>query len=1089
MRCHAARTSAGRSRLPRARRSPLPGGFHVGLVLVVAGVVLQLPDVHAHIAAATAPADPAAAVGHAMPGMDHHAMGHGAMGHGAIGHEMTGAAEMGAAETTGGPMTMAMSWPMLLGMALGPVGVAVAAWALLRRASATRRRGVDRRGLATPAPSTLDDGPLVGAHWVTAAILTVALAVDVMKPFTIGFALPGMIDEYGISTSHALLLPLSSITGSTLGSLAWGAIGDRWGRRTAYLLALLVFVSTSACGAMPAFELNVVTCFAMGASAGGLMPLVFALLTEIVPRRHRRWLTIVIGGVGASAGYLAASGAAYLLEPAYTWRALWLVGLPSGLLLIALQRGVPESPAFLARVGRVAEAAAVIARYRPRGVETTPPAEPRRRSAAAPERLPSPPRAGGALVATLALVGIGWGLANYGLLTLLPLELRRIGVGDDAVRGILAGSALIALPCLLPVAWLYGFKSSRLALVGSAALSVVALLGVALWSGTSRDTALLAVVLVTLIVALAAVNAMLMPYAAEIFSARRRVTGTGLIGAAMKLGGVAGLVWTALALPGLAATAVVVAGITLLGAALLARHAPEITRLARRVEPPTIERPRPRGLHKGGPVSNPYPAEPWRIKAIEPLKTTTRAEREQAIQEAGWNSCLLRAEDVTIDLFTDSGTGAMSDAQWAAMMVGDEAYAGARSFYRLEAAVREHYGYEHVIPAHQGRGAENLLSRALIRPGHHVPGNMYFPSTRAHQELNGATFHDVIVAEAHDATSEHPFKGDVDLGKLEAVIRAVGADAIPYVSIGATVNMAGGQPISVANLAQVRELTRAHGIPVILDAARAVENAWFVKQREAGWQDRSVAEILRAICALTDGATMSSKKDSFANIGGWLAVRDAELADQARNLVVLYEGLHTYGGMAGRDMEAVARGIEESVQEESIGARVAQVEYLGQRLIDAGVPVVRPIGGHAVFLDAAAILERVPRDQFPAQTLTAALYVDAGVRGVERGTISAGRDPVTGENRWPSLELVRLAIPRRVYTRSHIDAVADSVLRVHAERDRIVSGLRFTYEPAHMRFFRARFEPVAPASGDGATATADDALFTDRRIATIGAVR
>ncbi len=459
-----------------------------------------------------------------------------------------------------------------------------------------------------------------------------------------------------------------------------------------------------------------------------------------------------------------------------------------------------------------------------------------------------------------------------------------------------------------------------------------------------------------------------------------------------------------------------------------------------------------------------HPAEPWRVKMVEPIRLTGREYREDAIRAAGWNPCLLRAEDVHVDLFTDSGTNAMSDRQWAALMRGDEAYAGARSFYVLERAVREHYGYEHVIPVHQGRGGENILSRCLLRPGTHVAGNMYFPSTRAHQELNGATFHDVIVDEARDPDCAHPFKGDVDLGKLRAVIAEVGADAIPYLSIAATVNMAGGQPISVANLSEVCELAHANGIPVFLDTARAVENAWFVKQREPGWADRSVAEILRALCAPTDGAVMSAKKDSLANIGGWIGLRDPELAEQARGLVLLYEGLHTYGGMAGRDMEAIAQGIAESVDEAHIAARVGQVEYLGHRLLDAGVPVVRPIGGHCVCVNAAAALPHIPRGEFPGQTLAAAVYLDAGVRGVERGGVTAGRDPGDGRNRVPPLELLRLAVPRRVYTRSHLDLVADSVIRVHEDRDRVAHGLAFTYEPRHLRFFQARFAPTGGTS-------------------------
>ncbi|HTI19631.1 MAG TPA: tryptophanase [Kutzneria sp.] len=455
-----------------------------------------------------------------------------------------------------------------------------------------------------------------------------------------------------------------------------------------------------------------------------------------------------------------------------------------------------------------------------------------------------------------------------------------------------------------------------------------------------------------------------------------------------------------------------------------------------------------------------YPPEPWRVKMVEPIRPTSRDHREQAIRAAGWNPCLLRSEDVYVDLFTDSGTNAMSDRQWSALMRGDEAYAGARSFYVLEEAVRAHYGYEHVIPVHQGRGGENILSQCLIGPGTHVPGNMYFPSTRAHQELNGATFHDVIIDEAHDAACEHPFKGNVDLDKLRAVIAEFGRDRIPYLSLAATVNMAGGQPISVANLTEACELAHGHGIPVFLDTARAVENAWLVKQREPGWADRSVAEILLALCAPTDGTVMSAKKDSLVNIGGWIGLRDPDIAERARGLVLLYEGLHTYGGMAGRDMEAIAQGIAESVDEDHIAARVAQVGYLGERLHAAGVPIVRPVGGHCVCVDATATLPHIPRTEFTAQTLAAAVYLDAGVRGVERGGVSAGRDPSTGENRFPALEFLRLAVPRRVYTRSHIDLVADCLIRVHRDRDRIAHGLRFTYEPRHLRFFQARFAPT-----------------------------
>jgi len=330
-------------------------------------------------------------------------------------------------------------------------------------------------------------------------------------------------------------------------------------------------------------------------------------------------------------------------------------------------------------------------------------------------------------------------------------------------------------------------------------------------------------------------------------------------------------------------------------------------------------------------------AEPWKIKVVEPIHMTTRAERERHIREAGFNTFLIKSEDVYIDLLTDSGTSAMSDRQWAGMMMGDEAYAGSRNFYHLEKAVRDVYGYPELIPTHQGRGAENILSQILIKPGDHIPGNMYFTTTRLHQELAGGAFHDVIIDEAHDPASEHPFKGNVDLAKLDALVREVGAERVPYICVALTVNLAGGQPVSVANLRAVNEYCHARGIKVMLDATRAVENAWFVQQREPEMRDRTVAEILRLMCDLSDGATMSGKKDSLVNIGGWLGLRDPSLGERARNLVVVYEGLHTYGGLAGRDLEAMAIGIRESIEEDYIRSRIGQVYYLGEQLREGGV--------------------------------------------------------------------------------------------------------------------------------------------------------
>ncbi|MBW7904138.1 MAG: tyrosine phenol-lyase [Phycisphaerae bacterium] len=455
-------------------------------------------------------------------------------------------------------------------------------------------------------------------------------------------------------------------------------------------------------------------------------------------------------------------------------------------------------------------------------------------------------------------------------------------------------------------------------------------------------------------------------------------------------------------------------------------------------------------------------AEPWKVKMVEHLRVTTRAEREQAIADAGFNTFLLPSRLVYIDLLTDSGTSAMSDVQWAGLMRGDEAYAGSENFYRLEATVRKYYGYKHLIPTHQGRGAEHLLSRLCIREGQYVPGNMYFTTTKLHQELAGGRFVDVIVDEAHDPDNTHPFKGNCDLAKIQRLIDQVGAERVAYLSLETNVNMAGGQPCSLRNIRETCDLCHRHGIPVYLDATRAVENCYFIQQREPGCQSKPLDQILREICDCTDGCTMSAKKDALVNIGGFLALNDDQLAEQARNLVVVYEGLHTYGGLAGRDMEAMAIGIEESVHQEHMHSRIGQVQYLGKKLIEAGVPVVRPIGGHGIFLNAARFLPHVPREQFPAQALSAALYVDSGVRAMERGAVSAGRDKETGENLYPSLELVRLTIPRRVYTQAHMDVTAESVIDLYENRDKIV-GLEFVHEPRYLRFFQARFRP---ASGD-----------------------
>jgi len=453
-------------------------------------------------------------------------------------------------------------------------------------------------------------------------------------------------------------------------------------------------------------------------------------------------------------------------------------------------------------------------------------------------------------------------------------------------------------------------------------------------------------------------------------------------------------------------------------------------------------------------------AEPYKIKMVELLKMTTREDRLAAIREAGYNTFLTRSRDVYIDLLTDSGTSAMSDRQWAGMMLGDEAYSGSENFYHLESVVREFYGYKYLVPTHQGRGAENLMSQILIKEGDYVPGNMYFTTTRLHQELAGGIFVDVIVDAAHDPQDTFPFKGNVDLGKLAALVDEVGADRVPYISLEGNVNMAGGQPFSMANLRALRLYCDKHDIPIMLDATRTIENAWFIREREAGYAEKRVRDILREICDMTDGCTMSAKKDALVNIGGFFACNDDEVFKKAQNLVVVYEGLHTYGGMAGRDMEAMAQGIREAVTEEHMAARIGQVYYLGRKLEAAGVPIVEPIGSHAIFIDARRFLPHIDQDEYPAQALAAELFIESGIRSMERGNVSAGRDPVTGKNRRPKLELVRLTIPRRVYTQAHMDVVAESVIDLYQRRDKI-RGLKMVYEPEYLRFFQARFEPVS----------------------------
>lgn len=454
-----------------------------------------------------------------------------------------------------------------------------------------------------------------------------------------------------------------------------------------------------------------------------------------------------------------------------------------------------------------------------------------------------------------------------------------------------------------------------------------------------------------------------------------------------------------------------------------------------------------------------YPAEPFRIKTVEPVKMISLEDRERVIREAGYNTFLINSEDVYIDLLTDSGTNAMSDAQWAGMMKGDEAYAGSKNFFHLEKVVQENFGFKYIVPTHQGRGAENILSQIAIKPGQYVPGNMYFTTTRYHQERNGGIFVDIIREEAHDAGLDIPFKGNIDVKKLEELIEEHGAESIAYVSLAVTVNLAGGQPVSMQNMREVRELALKHDIKVFFDATRCVENAFYIKEQEEGYADKSIKEIVLEMFSYSDGCTMSGKKDGIVNIGGFLCLNDEDLFMDAKELVVVYEGMPSYGGMTGRDMEALAIGLQESMQFEYIEHRIKQVRYLADRLLEAGVPIIEPVGGHAVFLDARRFCPHLTQEEFPAQALAAALYVESGVRSMERGIISAGRNIETGENHQPKLETVRLTIPRRTYTYRHMDVVAEGVIHLYKNKERI-KGLRFVYEPKQLRFFTARFEEI-----------------------------
>jgi tyrosine phenol-lyase len=452
--------------------------------------------------------------------------------------------------------------------------------------------------------------------------------------------------------------------------------------------------------------------------------------------------------------------------------------------------------------------------------------------------------------------------------------------------------------------------------------------------------------------------------------------------------------------------------------------------------------------------------EPFKIKSVEPIRMTTPAEREARLREAGYNVFLLRAEDVLIDLLTDSGTAAMSAEQWAAVMRGDESYAGSRSWYRFETAVRDVFGFRHVLPTHQGRAAERILFSTLCRPGHVVPNNTHFDTTRANVEAAGAEARDLVIAEGRVPSARHPFKGNMDVERLRALIAQVGRERIPLCMLTVTNNSGGGQPVSMANLREVSAVCRAHGIPLYIDACRFAENAYFIKLREEGYGERTPLEIARELFSLADGCTMSAKKDGMANIGGFLATNDDALARQEQNLLILTEGFPTYGGMAGRDLEAIAVGLGEVLDEDYLLYRITSTTYLGEHVSRAGVPIVQPPGGHAIYIDASAFFPQLRAAELPGQALVVELYREAGIRSVEIGTVMFGRrDPATGAETPASMELVRLAIPRRVYTQSHVDYVVEAILNVW-ERRASVGGYRFVEQAPVLRHFTARFEPV-----------------------------
>jgi len=463
-----------------------------------------------------------------------------------------------------------------------------------------------------------------------------------------------------------------------------------------------------------------------------------------------------------------------------------------------------------------------------------------------------------------------------------------------------------------------------------------------------------------------------------------------------------------------------------------------------------------------------YPPEPFRIKMVEPIRLISREERESALVRAGYNLFRLRSDEIFIDLMTDSGTGAMSQEQWSALMLGDESYAGARSFYRLAEAIKEIFGLRFFVPTHQGRAAENILCALLVKPGDQIPSNMHFDTTHANIRARGGKPVNLVIDNAYDPRDQHPFKGNTDLAKLERFIAETGAANIPFGMLTITNNAGGGQPVSMENIREVARIYRSHDIPFFIDACRYAENAYFIKMRERGYSDKTVLEIANEIFSFADGVTMSAKKDAIVNIGGFLAMNDEILYQRACNELILREGFPTYGGLAGRDLEAMAVGLWEGIQEDYLAYRLGQTAYLAESLLELGIPIIEPPGGHAVYLDARRILPHIPQEQYPGQALSVELYLEGAVRAVEIGSVMfAYPDPATGQLVFPMLELVRLAIPRRVYTQSHLDYVVETLGKI-AARSTLISGYRITEAPELLRHFTARFEPVlaSPQTAD-----------------------